>query len=108
LALGIANRGYVLNQPDKGKKEFEKALSVPARTTDRERMRIMADSAAEMNHSVEAEGLLRAYLRLYPDDWLVRSHYADFLRSHDRAAEAVEEYKRLLSLSPMRHPHSSI
>jgi eukaryotic-like serine/threonine-protein kinase len=99
-ALGAAYFSYVDNDPDRGRQEYEKALSLSSRTTDRERMIIEAEFADDQGHVDEADMLYRAYLGRYPDDWQVLLNYARLLRMHGRAAEAIAQYKEILRLSP--------
>ena len=67
-ALGNAYYSFVYNQPEDGQKEYEKALALVARTTDRERMMIEAHYALNRDHENEADRLVGAYLERYPDD----------------------------------------
>jgi eukaryotic-like serine/threonine-protein kinase len=99
-ALGGAYYSYIYNEQDKGKQEYEKALSDPARMTDREKMEIEATYAADQGHLDDAERLFRAYLSRYSDDWTMLSNYAQLLRMHGHAAQAIEQYKQILRVAP--------
>lgn len=99
-ALGNAYYSFVYNQPDDGQKEYEKALSLVARTTDRERMMIEAHYALNRNHANGADQLVGAYLERYPDDATMRFDYANLLREHARETEAIEQYNQVLRIMP--------
>ena len=99
-ALGNAYYSYIANAPESGKKEYEKALSLSSRTTDRERMIIETQFASNQHHASEADVLFRAYLERYPDDSAMRFNYANQLRSNDRQIDAVEQYKQVLRVAP--------
>jgi eukaryotic-like serine/threonine-protein kinase len=99
-ALGAAYFSYIDNDPDRGRQEYDKALSLSSRTTDRERMIIQAEYANDQGHIEEADMLYRAYLDRYPDDWQVLLDYAGLLRKHGRAAEAIARYKEILRIAP--------
>ncbi len=60
----------------KGKQEYEKALALSSRTTDRERLLIQVNYADDLGHVSEADALYRAYLNRYPDDWTTLCSYA--------------------------------
>jgi tetratricopeptide (TPR) repeat protein len=83
-ALGSNYFSYIANAPIQGKEEYEKALALSSRTTDRERLIIQTSYAADLEHIVDADVLYRAYLRQYPDDWPMLSDYALLLRRHGR------------------------
>lgn len=99
-ALGNAYYSFIYNQPEDGQKEYEKALALVGRTTDRERMMIEAHYALNRNHENEAERLVNAYLARYPDDATMRFDYANLLRTHKRQAEAIEQYNQALRIMP--------
>lgn len=98
--LGNAYFSYILNAPDDGKREYEKALSLSSRATDRERMIIETHYALDQNHISDAEQLFGAYVERYPDDSEIRFDYANVLRKNDRSADAIEQYKEVLRLAP--------
>jgi DNA-binding winged helix-turn-helix (wHTH) protein/tetratricopeptide (TPR) repeat protein len=99
-ALGSAYYSYISNAPEDGKKEYEKALSLLSRTTDRERMIIETRYALDQNHVTEADLLFRAYLDRYPDDSVMRFDYANLLRKNERQTDAIEQYKQVLRVAP--------
>ncbi len=99
-ALGDIYFSYIKNAPVQGKQEYEKALALASRTTDRERMVIQANYAADLEHIDDADALYRAYLSRYPDDWSMLSDYALLLRRHGRAPEAIKQYKEILRIAP--------
>jgi len=99
-ALGDEYFSYITNAPVQGKEEYEKALALSARTTDRERLIIQTNYAADQGHLVDADVLYRAYLSQYPDDWSMLSDYALLLRRHERAPEAIAQYKELIRVAP--------
>ncbi len=106
-ALGNAYYSFVYNQPEDGQKEYEKALALVARTTDRERMMIEAHYALNRDHENEADRLVGAYLERYPDDATMRFDYANLLRTHKRGTEAIEQYNQVLRIMP-DYPHAYI
>jgi len=99
-ALGGFYFSYIENAPVEGEQEYEKALALISRTTDRERMIIQANHAADLGHISDADTLYRAYLSRYPDDWAMLSDYALLLRRHGRAPEAIAQYKEILRVAP--------
>jgi DNA-binding winged helix-turn-helix (wHTH) protein/tetratricopeptide (TPR) repeat protein len=99
-ALGNAYYSYIANAPEDGKKEYEKALSLLSRTTDRERMIIEAQYASIRNHVSEADLLYSAYLNHYPDDAVMRFDYATLLRKNGRETDGIEQYNQALRVLP--------
>jgi eukaryotic-like serine/threonine-protein kinase len=99
-ALGNAYYSFITNAPEDGKKEFEKALSLASRTTDRERMIIETQYASNQGHMPEADLLFRNYLDRYPDDFVMRFDYANLLRKNQRQTNAIEQYKQVLRVAP--------
>lgn len=99
-ALGLDYFSYLVNAPVQGKQEYEKALALSSRTTDRERMIIETHYADDLGHIGDADALYRSYLSRYPDDWDMRSDYALLLRRHGRAAEAIAQYREILRVAP--------
>jgi eukaryotic-like serine/threonine-protein kinase len=99
-ALGNGYDSYIYNQPDKGKQEYEKALSLAARTTGRERLLIQTNYVVDLGHVSEALVLYETYLARYPDDWNVHLDYARLLRLHNREPEAIEQYEQILRIAP--------
>jgi DNA-binding winged helix-turn-helix (wHTH) protein/tetratricopeptide (TPR) repeat protein len=99
-ALGNAYYSFIFNQQEDGQKEYEKALSLSSRTTDRERMLIETHYALDRNHVSEADLLFRAYLSRYPDDAIMRFDYAQLLRNNGRQPDGIEQYKQALRVLP--------
>jgi len=99
-ALGRAYCSYIYYQMDLGRQEYEKALALAPRLTEREKMIIEIHKAADLDQVEEAYGLYRAYLASYPEDWVMLRDYANLLRLHGRQAEAIEQHKRILSIAP--------
>jgi eukaryotic-like serine/threonine-protein kinase len=99
-ALGSAYFSYIYHMEPQGKEEYEKALSLSPRMTERERMIIQTMYASDEGHVGDAETLYRSYLGRYPDDWRMLSDYAHLLRTHGRQKEALEQYKQVLKLAP--------
>jgi DNA-binding winged helix-turn-helix (wHTH) protein/tetratricopeptide (TPR) repeat protein len=99
-ALGNAYFSYIFYQPEDGKKEYGKALSLLSRTTDRERMIIETQYAANQGHASEAELLYNDFLGRYPDDAAMRYGYAQLLRSSGRQQDAILQYKQVLRILP--------
>ncbi|MGA8011335.1 MAG: winged helix-turn-helix domain-containing protein [Candidatus Acidiferrales bacterium] len=99
-ALGVAYFSYLDNAPVQGKEEYEKALALSSRTTERERMIIQAHYADDLGHVSDADALYRSYLSRYPDDWAMLSDYALLLRRHGHAQEAIAQYKEILRVAP--------
>ena len=99
-ALGLAYFSYVTNAPVEGKEEYEKALALSSRTTERERLIIQVHFADDLGHIGDADSLYRSYLSQYPDDWNMLSDYSLLLRMHGRAPEAIAQYKEILRVAP--------
>ncbi len=99
-ALGSDYLSYISNAPVQGKAEYEKALALAPRTTERERMIIQVNYADDLEHVSDADSLYRAYLSRYPDDWTMLSNYARLLRRHGRALEAIAQYKEIIRVAP--------
>ena len=99
-ALGNAYYSYIYNAPEDGKKEYEKALSLSSRTTDRERMIIETQYASSQNHVGEADLLYRAYLNRYPDDAVMRYDYAYLLRKNGRQQDSIQQSRQVLRVAP--------
>lgn len=97
--LGNDYFSYIANAPVEGKQEYEKALALSSRTTDRERMIIQTNYATDLEHVSEADTLYRAYLSQYPDDWIMLSDYARLLRRHGRAPEAIAQYREIIRVA---------
>jgi pentatricopeptide repeat protein len=99
VAVGGALYSYIFNDPVGGKKEYEKALQLSDRTTERERLYARAMFAGSQNHFGDALELLQAYLHEYPDDAGARFNLAHLLRDNDRCGEAIDQYKEVLRLN---------
>ena len=99
-ALGNDYFSFVTNAPVEGKQEYEKALALSSRTTDRERLLIKVNYADDLEHVSDADALYRTYLSRYPDDWTLLSNYARLLRRHGRAPEAIAQYKEIIRVAP--------
>jgi eukaryotic-like serine/threonine-protein kinase len=99
-ALGSDYFSYIVNAPVEGKQEYEKALALSSRTTDRERLFIQVNYADDLEHVSDADALYRDYLSRYPDDWTMLSDYARLLRRHGRAPEAIAQYKEIIRVAP--------
>ena len=99
-ALGSDYFSFITNAPVEGKQEYEKALALASRTTDRERLLIQVNYADDLGHVSDADALYRAYLSRYPDDWTMLSNYARLLRGHGRAREAIAQYKEIIRVAP--------
>lgn len=99
-ALGSAYFSYIFHAEAQGREEYEKALALSSRTTERERMIMQTEYAHDLGHVGEADGLFRSYLSRYPDDWHMLSDYAHLLRTHGRQKEALEQYQKILKLAP--------
>jgi tetratricopeptide (TPR) repeat protein len=99
-ALGGMYFSYVSNDQAAGKREYDQALALSGRTTERERLRIQAEYEGDLGHAISADRLFVLYLNRYPDDWQALSNYAAFLRKHDRQREAIERYQEILRVAP--------
>jgi tetratricopeptide (TPR) repeat protein len=99
-ALGGMYFSYVSNDQADGKREYDQALALSGRTTEREQLRIQAEYENDLGHADSTDRLFRLYLNRYPDDWQALSNYAAFLRTHGRQQEAIERYQQILRLAP--------
>jgi serine/threonine protein kinase/tetratricopeptide (TPR) repeat protein len=99
-ALGGAYYSFIFNDPAEGKTEYEKALQLSTRTTERERLSIQAGYAANQNHVGEANNLYHVYLNKYPDDWRIRSNFAGTLRNNGEYKEAIQQYMEVIRIAP--------
>ena len=99
-ALGNAYFSYIFNEQQRGIQEYQRALALQERLTEREALQINLSYALSLDHAATIESSFNAYLRTYPEDWQVRNQFAYFLRTHRRQEEAVDQYKRLLALAP--------
>ncbi len=99
-ALGRAYSSYIYYQTDLARKEYERALALPSRLTERERMVIETHEALDLDHVEDADRLYRTYLATYPEDWSMLRDYASLLRRHGRQTEAIEQHKKILAIAP--------
>ena len=99
-ALGSAYYSYIYNDSQKGDEEFQKALALVSRTTERERMNIQVNYADSQGHFEDADRLYQIYLKRYPDDWGMLSNYARLLRTHGHADQAISQYKEIQRVAP--------
>ena len=99
-ALGRAYASYIYYQTDLGRKEYDAALALPSRLTERERLVIQTHEAIDLDHVDDATRLCRTYLATYPEDWSMLRDYANLLRHHGHGAEAIEQHKRILAIAP--------
>ena len=99
-ALGNAYYSFIFNAPEEGHEEYEMALSLSSRVTDRERMIIQTNYASNRGYVGEADEDFRAYLSRYPDDSTMRFDYANLLRKNGHKTEAIEQYKQVLRVAP--------
>jgi len=99
-ALGRAYYSYIYNQQEDGQKQYEKALSLLSRATEREHMEIETNYAVDRTDQDAAYGLLRAYLDRYPDDLTRRYDYAKILGDMGRDQESINQFKQVLEVAP--------
>ncbi|HKW56554.1 MAG TPA: protein kinase [Candidatus Acidoferrum sp.] len=99
-ALGGCYYSFIYNNPDGGKAEFEKALQLSTRTTERESLSIQVEYASYQRHDAEATQLYHIYLDKYPDDWRIRSNFATELRDAGEYKEAVEQFLQVIRIAP--------
>ena len=99
-ALGGAYFSFVRNNQPAGKREYDMALALSGRTTEREHLLIQANYADDLNHVDAADSLFRLYLERYPGDWEVLSNYAHLLRTNGKGLEAIAQYKEILRIAP--------
>jgi DNA-binding winged helix-turn-helix (wHTH) protein/tetratricopeptide (TPR) repeat protein len=99
-ALGRAYSSYIYYQIELGRKEYEAALALPSRLTERERMLIETHEALDLHHVEAGDRLCRSYLAAYPEDWTMLRDYSHLLRGQGRQAEAIEQHKRILAIAP--------
>ncbi len=94
-ALGYAYYSFYLNEPSLGEQEFQRALALSARTTERERSWIELRYAESQGRIDDALRLYRDYLGQYPGDWLARYSYARLLRMNGHTQESLPIYEQL-------------
>jgi DNA-binding winged helix-turn-helix (wHTH) protein/tetratricopeptide (TPR) repeat protein len=98
-ALGNAYSSHIFYQRELGKQEYEKALALSSRTTDRERLFVQAKFADNMNHP-DAGELYARYLSRYPDDLGAHYNYARLLRMHGRQQEGIAQDREIVRIAP--------
>ena len=99
-ALGNQFHSYVFNDPKRGNEEYEQAVKLSNRITDRERMFIEASFADTQGHAEEAERLYHALLESYPDDAAARFNLAGLYLGRSRCDEAIAQYQELIRIDP--------
>ena len=99
-ALGGAYYSFIFNDPTDGKLEYEKALQLSTRATERERLSIQVGYAANQKYFPEAIKLCHLYLDKYPDDWRMRSRFASMLRENHQFQDAIEQYGEAIRIAP--------
>ncbi len=99
-ALGYEYYSFFVNRPDLGEQEFQTALALAPRTTEREHAWIEVRYAESQGRFKDALALYRLYLQSYPGDWFARYGYARMLRMHGHVPEAEGIYQQLLKLQP--------
>lgn len=99
-ALGGAYYSFIFNDPADGKFEYERALQLSTRATERERLSIQVGYAANQKHVPEAIKLYHLYLDKYPDDWRMRSRFASLLRENHQFQDAIDQYGEAIRIAP--------
>jgi tetratricopeptide (TPR) repeat protein len=96
--LGMNLYSYVFSDPIRGKEEFERALRLSNRVTERERLWIEANFAGAEHRTDDTLRLYRLFLQSYPDDAGARFNLANALRGINRCEEAIAQYQELIRL----------
>ena len=98
----MANELYshIFSEPKAGKQEYEKALALSNRVTDRERMFIQAGYAGTQDNPRETEHLYRALLTFYPDDSAAHFNLASLLMRIGRWDDGIAEFRQLIRVNP--------
>jgi DNA-binding winged helix-turn-helix (wHTH) protein/Tfp pilus assembly protein PilF len=99
-ALGYEYYSFFANKPALGEQEYQTALALAPRTTEREHALIELRYAESQGRTKDALALYRLYLQTYPADWSAQYAYARMLRMHGHVPEAVEIYRQLLKMQP--------
>ncbi len=99
-ALGSSYFSYIVNDQAAGQREYDKALALSARTTERERLLIQANYADDLGHVDSADSFYRLCLERYPGDWQALSDYAHLLRRNGRQQDAIARYQEILRIAP--------
>jgi DNA-binding winged helix-turn-helix (wHTH) protein/tetratricopeptide (TPR) repeat protein len=98
--LAYMDYSFYVNQPVLGDQEFQKALALAARTTERERAWIEMRYAESQGRIEDALDLYRIFLQRFPGDWVAQYSYARLLRMHGHAQESIPMYRRLIQQQP--------
>ena len=84
----------------KVRKNFEKALSLSDRTSERERQVIRLDYEHYFGTYETARSLYEAYLNSYPDSMDMRYSFAILLRDHGETENAIKQNEEVLRIDP--------
>jgi DNA-binding winged helix-turn-helix (wHTH) protein/tetratricopeptide (TPR) repeat protein len=93
--LGIANYSSVLSKPALGRQHYERALALADRTTPRERRKIEANFARHTGSMDKAIDAYLDYLRLWPDDRIIRLNLANALMVSGDCKSALPQFEIL-------------
>lgn len=99
-ALGNAYYSFIFNDPADGKTEYDKALQLSTRTTERESLSIQVGYASYLKHDRDADNLFHLYLDKYPDDWRIRSNFAGSLRETGQFQESIDQFQQVVRIAP--------
>jgi DNA-binding winged helix-turn-helix (wHTH) protein/Tfp pilus assembly protein PilF len=99
-ALGYEYYSFFSNKPALGEQEYQTALALAPRTTEREHAWIEVRYAESQGRIKDALALYRLYLQTYPGDWPAQYSYARMLRMNGHAPDAVGIYQQLLREEP--------
>lgn len=99
-ALGSNLYSHLMSEPKRGKEEYQRALQLSSRITDRERMFIQASFASAQNHAEEAGTLYHAFLEHYPDDLHARFNLANLYVRNSHCIEAISQYQEIIHIAP--------
>jgi tetratricopeptide (TPR) repeat protein len=99
-ALGNQYFSHIFTKPDDGRAEYERALRLSNRITERERLFIEASFAGYRTLYNDAIHLYNTYLDLYPDDAHVRFNLANLFMRLNRCPDAMAQYHELLRINP--------
>jgi tetratricopeptide (TPR) repeat protein len=99
-ALGQNYYSHIFSDAKGGKQEFERALQLSNRISDRERLWIQASFAGSQNQTEEAIRIYHAFLDLYPDDYSARFNLAGVFLASNRCSEAIAQYQELIRIEP--------
>ncbi len=99
-SLGGAYYSHIMNNPARGKENYDTALQLSERTTERERLYIQTRYAQDLGHESEATNRFDIYLKAYPDDLGMRMNYATLLRKNGQTQAALDQYEEVARLFP--------